>query len=247
MTTEISRRDFLKTAVIGTTTAVAAAAGLDSKQANAAESDVQYAMVIDLKKYVGCKACTIACKAENHTPPGVAYNVVMEEEVGTYPNVTRKFIPRPCMQCENPSCTKVCPTKATYRRPDGIVVIDYDKCIGCRYCVTACPYGARTFDFGENYHEEPTPYEKKPSPEYAEFRKRKKGKSPVGNVRKCTFCLHRIKKGLKPACVETCIGRAYTFGNIKDPNSDVAKLLRKRAFHRLKEELGNKPRVYYLD
>lgn len=204
-------------------------------------------MVIDLKKCVGCKACTVACKAENHTPPGVAYNVVMEEEVGTYPNVTRKFIPRPCMQCENSPCTKVCPTGATYHRPDGIVAVDYDKCIGCRYCVTACPYGARTFDFGENYHEEPTPYEEKASPEYAEFRKRKKGRSPIGNVRKCTFCLHRVKKGLKPACVETCMGRAYTFGNIKDPNSDVAKLLRKRASHRLKEELGNKPRVYYLD
>lgn len=247
MTTKIRRREFIKEAVLGAAAVVTASAGVGAKKAKAAESDVQYAMVIDLKKCVGCKACTVACKAENHTPPGVAYNVVMEEEVGTYPNVTRRFLPRPCMQCENSSCTKVCPTGATYHRTDGVVVIDYDRCIGCRYCVTACPYGARSFDFGENYHEDPTPYESQPSPEYAEFRKRKKGKSPIGNVRKCTFCLHRIKKGLKPACVETCMGRAYTFGNIKDPDSDVAKLLRKRAHYRLKEELGNKPRVYYLD
>ena len=240
----MTRRDFLKRA--GLTAAAGAMAGPQAAEA-ASKFDVQWAMVIDLKKCVGCRACTVACKAENHTPPGVAYNVVMEEEIGTYPNVTRRFIPRPCMHCENSSCTKVCPTQATYHRPDGIVVVDYDKCIGCRFCVSACPYGARSFDFGENYHDEPTPYDKQPSPEYGEYRKRKKGQSPIGNVRKCTFCLHRITKGLKPACVETCIGRAYTFGNLNDPNSEVSKLLAQRAHFRLKEELGNRPRVYYLD
>jgi Fe-S-cluster-containing dehydrogenase component len=246
MTKAISRREFLKKGATGVVVTGAALAGIDAQKATATESSVQYAMVIDLKKCVGCKSCTVACKVENHTPPGVAYNVVLEEEKGIYPNVTRRFIPRPCMQCESSSCTKVCPTGATYHRSDGIVAIDYDKCIGCRYCVTACPYGARSFDYGEHYHEEPTSYEKMASPEYAEYRKRRKRKSPIGNVRKCTFCLHRIKKGLNPACVDTCMGRAYTFGNMKDPNSEVNRLLATRSYSRLKEELGNKPRVYYL-
>lgn len=99
----------------------------------------RWGMVIDLRKCVGCQACTINCAVENGLPPGVVYRPVLEEEIGTYPNVARRFIPRPCMQCEEPPCTPVCPVEATYRRPDGIVEIDYDQCIGCRYCLTACP------------------------------------------------------------------------------------------------------------
>ena len=108
----------------------------------------KWVMVLDLRKCTGCNACVNACRSENALPPGVAYRVVMEEEVGTYPNVSKRFVPRPCMQCDNPPCVPVCPVAATYKRPDGVVAIDYDKCIGCRYCITACPYGARTFDFG---------------------------------------------------------------------------------------------------
>ena len=131
-------------------------------------------MIIDLKRCVGCKACTVACKAENHTPPGVAYNVVLEEESGTYPYNKKVFIPRPCMQCERSSCTMVCPVSATYHREDGIVVVDYDKCIGCRYCIASCPYGARSFDYGHNYSEDlSNPWEQQPSPEYGQHRKRK--------------------------------------------------------------------------
>lgn len=108
-------------------------------------------MVIDTRKCVGCDACTVGCVAENKLPPGVVYRPVVKEEFGIFPNVQLRFTPRPCMQCETPPCTPVCPVKATWKRPDGIVTIDYDKCIGCRYCITACPYHARTSDFGEFY------------------------------------------------------------------------------------------------
>lgn len=209
----------------------------------------RWAMVIDLRKCAGCSACTIACKAENVLPPGVVYRPVIEEEIGEYPNVRRRFIPRPCMQCENPPCTPVCPVKATYKRPDGIVEIDYKKCIGCRYCITACPYNARTSDFGLFYTEK-TPavqeYEKRPCFEYGKEWPRKNGKSPIGNARKCQFCLHRLQAGMLPACVTTCIGGATFFGDANDPESLVSELIMSPNVLRLKEELGTKPRVYYL-
>ncbi len=209
----------------------------------------RWVMVIDLRKCVGCHACTIACIAENKLPPGVVYRPVIEEEIGEYPYVTRRFLPRPCLQCENPPCVPVCPVHATWTRPDGIVVIDYDACIGCRYCITACPYGARSFDFGEHYSDG-TPqlaeYDSAPSPEYGRFWERKGTRSPVGNARKCHFCLHRIEKGMLPQCVTSCIGRATFFGDANDPDSLVAELIAQPNVMRLKEELGTKPRVYYL-
>jgi len=209
----------------------------------------RWVMVIDLRKCVGCNACTIACIAENKLPPSVVYRPVLHEEVGKYPNVTRKFLPRPCMQCDNPPCTPVCPVKATWKRPDGIVVIDYEACIGCRYCITACPYGARSFDFGEYYTEdtpEIAPVEKAPSFEYHRTWERKGNESPIGNARKCHFCLHRIERGLLPQCVTTCIGRATYFGDANDPDSLVSELISKPNVMRLKEELGTEPKVYYL-
>lgn len=210
----------------------------------------RWVMVIDIQKCVGCSACTIACKAENHLPPGVVYRPVLEEEIGEYPNVSRRFIPRPCMQCDNPPCVSVCPVKATYKRPDGIVEINYNQCIGCRYCIPACPYGARYFDFGENYTDAtpggPQPYETSVSPEYGQSWKRDKGQSPVGNVRKCQFCLHRLNAGMLPACVTTCIGGATYFGDSNDRRSLVSKLIGSPRVMRLKEELGTEPKTYYL-
>ncbi len=208
-----------------------------------------WGMVIDLRKCIGCKACTVACKAENVTSPGVSYMVVMEQEVGTYPNARRTFLPRPCFQCDNPPCVPVCPVGATWKQEeDGIVVIDYDACIGCRYCEMACPYSARYFDFGEYYNppEFRQEYEVTPIPEYRENRVRENGASPIGNVRKCTFCLHRVDEGLLPACVATCVGRALHFGDLDDPESLVFELLNSHATIRLKEELGTEPSVYYL-
>ena len=209
----------------------------------------KWAMVIDLRKCIGCHACTIACVVENKLPPGVVYRPVIDEEIGEFPNVARRFVPRPCFQCENPPCTPVCPVKATYKRPDGIVTIDYEKCIGCKYCITACPYGARSYDFGENYTDA-TPslseIEEAPNFEYHRKWKRTEHKSPIGNARKCHFCLHRIERGLLPQCVTSCIGRATFFGDKNDPESLVAELIVKPNVMRLKEELGTEPNVYYL-
>ena len=221
-------------------------------------SERRWVMVIDLRKCVGCKSCTIACEAENRLPPGVVYRPVVDTEVGTYPNVRRAFLPRPCMHCDNPPCVDVCPVNATWKREDGIVVIDYDLCIGCRYCITACPYGARTFDKGYNYTDgtpedtdvmagaDATAYEMAVSFEYGETWPREEGRSPIGNARKCTFCLHRLNEGVLPACVTTCIGEATYFGDANDPDSLVSELIASPNVMRLKEELGTEPRVYYL-
>lgn len=221
--------------------------------------DRRWVMVIDLRKCIGCHACTIACVAENKLPPGVVYRPVLEEEYGTYPNVGRRFTPRPCMQCENPPCTPVCPTNATYVNEDGVVVVDYDQCIGCRACLTACPYAARTSDFGLTYNQDlPVAdgmivgregadlYERIANFEYSEPREREDGQSPIGNARKCHFCLHRVKVGELPACVTSCIGRATLFGDANDPTSLVSEMIAQPNVMRLKEELGTNPKVYYL-
>ena len=207
----------------------------------------RWGMVIDLQKCVGCDSCTVACKAESRTPPGVSYNVVVEEETGAFPNVRRINIPRPCMQCDEPPCVTVCPVNATYKHDNGIVVIDDERCIGCRYCITACPYGARSFDFGESYAGEVVGADALQSPEYGDTRgTRETWKAPIGTVRKCNFCMHRIERGEEPACCETCIGDARYFGDLNDPNSLVSKLAASPRAFRLKEELGTQPRVYYL-
>lgn len=216
----------------------------------------RYGMVIDTRRCVGCKACVVACKAENKTPPGVSYTVVVDQASGPTPDDKPLFMTKPCFHCEHPPCIGVCPVSATFKREqDGIVVIDYDRCIGCRYCITACPYGARFFDFGENYPSvaAATPWGSVPSPEYQQFRRRTNG-SPVLNVRKCTFCLHlqdaegKYDKasGRWPACAKTCTGHAIHFGDFNDAESEVSRLIRERAPVRLKEELGTEPNVYYL-
>jgi molybdopterin-containing oxidoreductase family iron-sulfur binding subunit len=219
----------------------------------------RWGMIIDLRRCVACKACVVACKNENKTPPGVAYGVFIEEERGTFPHAQQTGFFRPCMQCTYSSCAKVCPTGATYHRADGIVAVDYERCIGCRYCIAACPYGARSFDYGYEYIEDDeNPYHRIPSSEYgAAYGLRRKGVSPIGNVRKCTFCLHlqdeRGEYREPPACCRTCMGRAIHFGDLRDPEArcvahgeKMQELLARRAPYRLKEELGNEPAVYYL-
>ena len=213
--------------------------------------DRRWVMVIDQRKCTGCHACTIGCVAENKCPPGVVYRPVIEQEIGTYPNVKRRCLPRPCLQCDNPPCTPVCPVNATWKGEDGIVHIDYETCIGCRYCLTACPYGARTFDFGD-HHSDGTPnqkmaaYDFAPNFEYGKKWDREGHGSPVGNARKCHFCVHRLDGGMLPMCVTTCLGRATYFGDANDPKSLVAELIAQPNVMRLKEELGTEPRVYYL-
>ncbi|MFB6093584.1 MAG: 4Fe-4S ferredoxin N-terminal domain-containing protein [Halanaeroarchaeum sp.] len=224
---------------------------MDSVAQNLAQveegEEVTWGMVIDLQKCVGCDSCTVACKSENRTPPGVTYNVVMEEEHGEFPETTRTNVPRPCMQCENPSCVQVCPVSATYKMENGIVNIDYDRCIGCRYCMIACPYGARYLDFGESYEEEMQGAGEITSPEYGVDRgEREEGKSPMYNARKCSFCYHRLGRDEEPACVETCIGDARNFGNLDDPESEVSQMADSTRAMQLKEHTGNDPNVYYL-
>lgn len=223
-------------------------------------AEIKWGMVIDLAKCIGCHACTIGCVAENKLPPGVVYRPVLEEELGKYPAVRRRFLPRPCVQCQNPPCVKPCPVTATYQNEQGVVVIDYNRCIGCRYCLVACPYAARTSDFGE-WYTGGTPevadklvgrkvaakgYETQPAAEYGKKWPPRNGGSPVGNARKCHFCLHRLAVGMLPACVTTCVGRATYFGDRIDPASLVFEQIGSPRVWRLKEELGTNPAVYYL-
>ncbi len=211
----------------------------------------KWVMVIDQQKCIGCCACNVSCNTENNLPPGVVYRPVLKQEVGKYPNVGMIFTPKPCMHCDNPPCVPVCPVKATWKREDGVVVIDYNICIGCRNCLLACPYSARTSDFGEFYGmntPEIMPYEMRANYEYSKEWRRKphSDDSPVGNARKCQFCLHRIREGMLPACVTTCLGGATYFGDYNDKSSLVHKLLGSSRVRQLKPELGTQPSVFYL-
>lgn len=254
-----SRRDFVIGGAAGAAALALAAGGCSLQAFRHEQGPYHWGMVIDLKRCVACRACTVACKMENKTPPGVAYGVFLEEELGEYPHVQKRAYFRPCFQCAKSSCAKVCPTGATYHRPDGIVAVDYEKCIGCRYCIAACPYGARSFDYGDDYIDDlENPFNTIPSAEYgAAYGPRRKGRSPIGNVRKCTFCLHlQDEHGHyrePPACARTCMGRAIHFGDLRDAEAkclvhgeSMRELLCRRGHYRVKEELGNEPSVYYL-
>ena len=208
----------------------------------------QWGMHIDMQTCTGCRACQVACEAENNTPPSVVYMMVLEELHGTFPHTRRSYRPKPCMHCATPACVLVCPVAATYRTLDGTVVMDYMKCIGCRYCMTACPYSARTFDVGDRYGagcQGEVAYERRPSPDYDRPWLGEHHESPVGNVRKCHHCMHRLARGSLPACVLACATSSLTFGDLNDPYSLVQESISHHGSQRLKEELGNEPTVYY--
>lgn len=198
---------------------------------------VKYGMVIDLKKCIGCHTCTLACKVENGTRPGIFWNLVLDQEVGTYPSVRRQFIPRLCMHCEKALCVETCPTGASYKREDGIVLVDKTKCVGCKQCILACPYGARYFNKNKSgyFGGSLIPTEELTYREH-EF----------GVVEKCTLCVDKIEKGLDPVCVRACPLRARTFGDLNDPHSEISQLIRQRRGFQLLKELGTEPSVYYL-
>lgn len=194
-----------------------------------------WAMLIDLRRCTACRACTAGCVAEQKTPPGLIYRPVYEEEKGVFPKVKIRYTPRPCQQCDEPPCVEVCPNKgegkATWKSKKGlsagIVMINYEQCIGCGRCLFACPYKARGLDGGEFFTED-TPrieeYEKAPSWEYSRKWPREKYHLPHGVARKCHFCWHRIKNGLVPMCVSTCPCRANIFGDLEDRESLLYKI-----------------------
>lgn len=195
-------------------------------------------MVIDLKRCIGCYGCQVACKAENGTRPGTLWARVVKQETGTYPKVRRVAVPLLCMHCRNAPCVDVCPSGATARRADGIVAVDREKCVGCRYCMMVCPYGARYYQDDERSYfagAGPTPYEQVKYREHA-----------PGVVEKCDFCLHRLDQGLEPACVANCMAKARIFGDLDDPASEVSRLVREERGAPLHPELGTDPSVFYL-
>lgn len=248
--TKISRRKMLS----GTGAAVAGAAVLATpvKKAEAAGATPRWGMVMDLRRCIGCRACTVACKAENNVALGRFRTVVQEKTWGTFPNTKKSFLPIMCNHCEGndkdkvPPCVKECPqypgerssytspdgkktryrTGGTYKRPDGLILVDAKQCIGCGKCIDACPYGVRSFD----------PFTKA-------------GMKPEEqSIEKCTGCDHRVDNGVEPSCVNTCQGRARVWGDLNDPNSHVAKLVSEGAKSNvLLPDEGTKPQVYYTD
>ncbi len=223
----------------------------------------RWGMVIDLDKCFACQSCTVACRMENNTPIAgphqteqdrtILWNEVLPFVEGEYPKVKMTFIPRPCMHCDQPACVKVCPVQATYKNEEGIVLVDYERCVGCRMCTVACPFAVRYFNWYPPEWPEALKAHLNPDPEVKP--------RPAGVVEKCTFCIQRRRKAEEqakaegrpfnatdyvPACVQTCTGHARYFGDLDDPNSLVYQLSHSPRAYRLFEELGTQPKVYYL-
>lgn len=204
----------------------------------------RYGMVMDLERCIGCNACTIACMQENTLPRGVMYTKVLTQEIGTYPRVTKRYVPVICNHCEDPPCERACPTGATYIDSDTqAVLVDNDKCIGCGACATACPYKNRilledkeVFKKGLFGGGELTPFEEQG---YWRFE--------FGTSTKCTFCHNRIALGWEPACVTTCPARARIFGDLDDPNSQVNQVLQARKGVKPLAEHNTNPKVFYVE
>lgn len=214
---------------------------------------VQYGYALNLSVCIGCRKCAEACHKENNhdRTTNNSYIRVLEMQQGSMdmdrgnasydhpvPQPDKFYMPVQCQQCANPPCVDVCPVQATWKEDDGIIVVDYNWCIGCRYCEAACPYHARRF----NWKKPEIPAEEiNPVQAYLSNRIR-----PKGVVEKCHFCLHRTRKGKHPACLEACPTGARVFGNLLDPNSDIRWVLENKRVYVLKEELGTQPRFFYF-
>jgi Fe-S-cluster-containing dehydrogenase component len=262
VTLELTRRDFLVMAGTAAGSVVAAQilttgvlspfGGLKQRQVTGEEapekasSEYHWGMLIDLQKCIGCEYCQRSCSATNDVLDDKPWNLVVEDQME---NGNTYFFSRPCLHCQDAPCVEVCPVQATYHREDGLVMMDYDRCIGCRYCEVACPYDARKFNWADRT--DVNPYI--PTWGEAEVPRR-----PRGVVEKCTFCVHRIDAGLAaglmpgidrdatPACVNACPVGARVFGNLKDENSKVSQAIANNPTIRLREELGTEPSVYYI-
>ena len=200
------------------------------------------AIGINLRRCIGCNTCAVACKMQNNVPDGMLWNRVLTEGCerfdsaeGTYPNLSRTYLPLACQHCENPACERVCPTGATYKDDKGRVEIDYEKCIGCRMCMAACPYNARVFNWNEPVRDPDFNYGDKDVPV-----------RPKGVAEKCTLCKERTDEGDEPMCVRCCPADARIFGDLDDPDSAVSRLRREQSAEVLLEEKGTRPQVFYV-
>jgi molybdopterin-containing oxidoreductase family iron-sulfur binding subunit len=214
---------------------------------------VEFVYALNISRCIGCRKCVYACVKENNQSrsPQIQYIRVLKMEKGSIdvetsehnydppvvPEHDSYYMPVQCHQCKKPPCVKVCPVEATWQEPDGITVIDYDWCIGCRYCEAACPYWARRFNFAE-----PSLPAEEVNPDMSYLSNRPRTK---GVMEKCTFCLHRTRRGQLPACVEVCPTGSRKFGNVLDPESDVSYILRQKRVFILKEDVGTLPRFFY--
>jgi len=216
-------------------------------------------MVIDLSRCVGCNTCAVACKEENDEPLGIWWNRVLtvgggdyiDVPEGEYPDVGMHYLPLACQHCENAPCVKVCPVSATYKRTeDGVVLVDFNRCIGCRYCMAACPYGVRNFNWGEPVYSPgvdfPVGHQGDHYDKYNPDRLVYMPERPKGVVEKCTFCVQRIDNDEIPFCVETCPEGARIFGDLDDPNSEVSQVIMNGNAEQLLPELGTDPQVFYV-
>jgi molybdopterin-containing oxidoreductase family iron-sulfur binding subunit len=219
---------------------------------------VEFGYALNLTRCIGCRKCAHACLRENNQSRSdpddieMSYIRVLELKKGAInletstayydplnvPQADRYYMPVQCHQCRAAPCTKVCPVKATWQEEDGLVVVDYNWCIGCRYCMAACPYDARRF----NYHK-PTLAAAAINPDQSYLSNRLR---PGGVVEKCTYCLHRTRAGKYPACLEVCPTGARVFGNLRDPNSEMNYILKNKRVYVLKEDVGTLPRFYYF-
>jgi Fe-S-cluster-containing dehydrogenase component len=176
----------------------------------------RYAMVMDTRKCVGCQTCVLGCKAENDLHEKGYRDWVVTETRGSFPGLTQEIRSERCNHCKNPPCVSNCPTGASYVGEGGAVLVTRRKCSGCKACLAACPYDARYIDPRDGFAD------------------------------KCTFCMHRVEKGLRPGCVSNCPTEALTFGDLGDPGSDVSRLLRRRRYKMLKPEKGLGPNMFFL-
>jgi molybdopterin-containing oxidoreductase family iron-sulfur binding subunit len=251
----ISRRSFLGAAGLSAL-ALAGKSALDAQTPHAgsepasAAAATRWALVIDPRLCLeagDCTKCLDACHLA-HNVPAIADRahevkwIWKERFENAFPSLQTDHPPdalrdKPvmvlCNHCDNPPCVRVCPTQATWKRNDGIVMMDWHRCIGCRYCVAACPYGSRSFNWSD-----PRPSIAQTTPDFPTRTK--------GVVEKCTLCEERLAKGERLACVEACPAKALVFGNLNDPESDVRELLRSRFTIRRKAELGTRPAIYYI-
>lgn len=197
----------------------------------------RYGMVVDLKRCIGCNACVVACKSEHNTPTGILLTSVLEKEIGRFPHTNRVFVPVLCNHCDQAVCAEVCPTKATYKRADGVVCIDYEKCIGCLACIEHCPYHVRSFvrDNRVLFPDGTTTFEK---PVHQPI--------PSRVATKCDLCYHRIDAGTLPACAEVCPTSARVFGDLSDPGSQPNQLIRDHGGWAMMPDRQTRPCVFYI-